>query len=362
MVIGINATAAFKKPRTGVEEYTYQLIKHLTMLEESRKHRFILYAPTHLSGSRHVLPANFCVSRLSWNKPMWTQLRLSAHLLFCQPDCLFVPVHVVPVVHPRKTVVTIHELEYEKYPNLYSFSQKKYLRFATKYSLKKASNIICVSESTKKDLIELYDTDPQKITVVYHGIELPKKIKSKQNIAKNAKPYILFIGRIETKKNVHGLVQAFDILKDKYSLAHQLVLAGSQGYGYENVKIQILNSKYKDDIIEKGYVLEKQKKSLLRNASVFAMPSFYEGFGMPILEAQSYGVPVVTSNVSSMPEVAGKAAVLIDPESADSIASGIYQIINDRIAHAQLVKKGYENLHRFSWQKSAQQTLAVLVQ
>ena len=105
MLIGINATAAFKQPRTGVEEYTYQLIKSLTMLEESRQHRFLLYAPAHLAGKRHELPSNFQVKRLNWPRPMWTQARLAWEVLWHQPDSLFIPVHVLPIVHPKRTIV-----------------------------------------------------------------------------------------------------------------------------------------------------------------------------------------------------------------------------------------------------------------
>ena len=361
MLIGINATAAFKQPRTGVEEYTYQLIKSLTMLEESRQHRFLLYAPAHLAGKRHELPSNFQVKRLNWPRPMWTQARLAWEVLWHQPDSLFIPVHVLPIVHPKRTIVTIHGLEYEHYPELYPQRTRRYLRLTTKYALRNSKKIITVSQSTKKDLIDFYHADPDKIEVVCHGIAMPKKIKGKDK-QKNTKPYILFIGRLETKKNVHGLIEAFDILKAKYKIPHQLILVGPLGHGYEEVKIDILNSKYRQDIIEKGYVSEKEKKSLLRNADLFALPSFYEGFGMPVLEAQSYGVPVLTSDISSMPEVAGQGAILIHPQNAKDIAEGIFKIIDKEEIRNDLIAKGYDNIKRFNWSKCASQTLKILLE
>jgi len=361
MNIGINATAAFKKPRTGVEEYVYQIIKHLTMLEESQRHRFILYAPKSLAGLRHILPQNFFVKRLAWSLPMWTQIRLALEILASKPDCLFIPVHVLPFFHPKNSVVTIHGLEYEHYPRFYSNRRRRYLRFSAKYALKHARKIIAVSESTKQDLINLYKADPDKIKVVYHGVEIPKKIKNNNQLKKNKKPYILFIGRLETKKNVQGLIEAFDLLKERYKAPHQLMLAGPRGFGYEEIKIQIIKSKYKEDIIEKGYVSEKEKRQLFRQADIFALPSFYEGFGMPILEAQACGVAVVTSDVSSMSEVAGAGAILANPNNRQDICQGIYKIISNQHIRNDLIIKGYENIKRFSWQKCAEQTLKVLI-
>jgi len=168
MVIGINATAAFKNPRTGVEEYSYQLLRHLTMLEGARRHRFVLY-------NNHFpefdLPENFELKRLRWPLPIWTQLRLAGQMAFNRPEILIIPVHVLPLIHPKNSVVTIHGLEYEHYPQMYPFYHLSYLRYSTKYALKHARKIIAVSESTKRDLIELYNAKPDKIEVVYHGVE-----------------------------------------------------------------------------------------------------------------------------------------------------------------------------------------------
>lgn len=188
MLIGINAAAAFKQPRTGVEEYTYQLLKHLTMLKETKKHRFVLYTdnviarnPDRSRGDEAIpwhLPNNFQIKQLRWSLPMWTQIRLASEILLNKPEALFIPVHVLPLAHPQNSVVTIHGLEYEYYPEMYPWQHLKYLRWSTQYALKYARQIIAVSENTKKDLIELYNGNPEKIKVVYHGVvrDSPSKV------------------------------------------------------------------------------------------------------------------------------------------------------------------------------------------
>ena len=359
MNIGINAVAAFKEPRTGVEEYVYQLIKHLTMLKDSDKHHFILYSQNN-NNFNFKLPNNFEINKLRWSLPMWTQIRLTAEILKNKPDILFIPVHVLPFIHPENSVTTIHGLEYEYYPEMYPANHLRYLRWSTKYALKNTKKIITVSQNTKNDLIKLYNADPDKIKVIYHGFN--DRIRLNKLKPKKDYPYILFLGRLETKKNVQGLIKAFNSLKKKYQVPHKLILAGSNGFGHKDIRSQISKIKFKDDIIDKGYVSEKDKMVLLRNAEMFVLPSFYEGFGMPILEAQAAKCPVITSNVSSMPEVAGEGAILIDPENIEQISNMMYKIIDDNDFRKRLIKEGSSNLERFSWQECAQETLKFLLE
>jgi len=344
MTIGINAVAAFKQPRTGVEEYTYQIIKHLTMLKQVKKHRFVLYTDNNFQFN---LPENFVVRKLNWSLPMWTQIRLAAEVVINKPDVLFIPVHVLPLAHPKNSIVTIHGLEYEYYPEMYPWQHLRYLRWSTKYALKNARKIIAVSESTKKDLVELYGANPDKIEVIHHGFNVGNPISNISNI----RPYILFLGRIETKKNVHGLIKAFNLLKKKYKVPHKLILAGPKG---------VIPRSDLFDIELLGYVSEQEKWALLKNAEMMVLPSFYEGFGMPILEAQASGCPIITSNISSMPEVAGDGAMLIDPKNIEQIAEIMYKVIKNRELREDLVKKGYQNVKKFSWQRCVEKTLRVL--
>jgi len=375
MLIGINATAASRRPRTGVEEYTYQLIKHLTMLEETRRHRFVLYSNKQLTINNKQLPENFKVRQLKWPLPMWTQVRLASEMLFYKPDVLFIPVHVLPTAHPKNSVVTIHGLEYEYYPEMYPWRHLRYLRWSTKYALEHAQKIIAVSENTKKDLIELYGGKPEKIEIVYHGVigqgqslrDSPASRPVPEGLSLQS-PYILFIGRLEKRKNIEGLIEAFALLKEKYKIPHKLVLVGPRELlgavparaSFERTHFhgQSLDG---DQIITTGYVSEPEKWSLLKKADAFVLPSFYEGFGIPILEAQTVGCPVVTSNISSMPEVAGKGAILVEPKNIEQITEGIHKIISDSQLRKDLIAKGYQNVKRFSWQKCAQETLKILI-
>jgi len=381
MLIGINASAAFKQPRTGVEEYTYQLVKHLTMLEKNSRYRFVLYSQG-AGGQGTVLKGQsfrdspLIMKQLKWPLPMWTQVRLSTEMAINKPDVLFIPVHVLPLVHPQNSVVTIHGLEYEYYPEMYPWRHLRYLRWSTKYALKNARKIIAVSENTKKDLIELYGGEPEKIEVIYHGVE--QGLSFKDNPALKGQslklPYILFIGRLETKKNIQGLIEAFNLLKEKYQVPHRLVLVGPIPMSDKGLTLQVATLKRsrlrgrtfkvvkRSDLEILGYVSEQEKWQLLKKADLFVLPSFYEGFGIPILEAQAAGCPVITSNVSSMPEVAGDGAVLIDPKNIEQIAQGIYQVISDENFKKELIQKGYKNVKRFSWQKCARRTFKVLTE
>ncbi|MFH1612002.1 MAG: glycosyltransferase family 1 protein [bacterium] len=404
MIIGIIATPAFKKPRTGVEEYTYQLIKHLTMLEESKKHCFILYSQDNTEFD-FKLPKNFKIKILRWQLPMWTQLRLSYELLKRKPDVLFSPLGPLPLIYPKKLVVTLHGLEYEYLPKAYKRFNRYYIRYNNKRSLKRAKKIIAISEATKRDLVKLYKGDVDKISVVCHGIasvipDFPSVIPAKAGIynldsrfrgnnregggndkeeSGNDK-YILYLGRIETKKNIQGLIKAFNLLKQKYNVLHKLVLAGMKGWDFDKV-VQLCHCEERpkgatwqscgskqstdfilknDDIIITGYISEDQKWQLLQNADCFAFPSFYEGFGIPILEAQKVGCPILTSNVSSMPEVAGDGAVLVNPNNIEEICEGLYKIISDENFKKNLIKKGHENVENFSWLKCTKKTLQVI--
>jgi len=387
MTIGINAAAALKQPRTGVEEYCYQLIKHLTMLPEAKAHRFFLYVPKsdtntriHLNDSNNKyfdfeLPINFEVRKLNWPLSMWTQIRLASHMVFNKPDVLFIPVHVLPRFHPKNSVVTIHGLEYEYFPEYYPFWFRNYLCWSTRYAVKHARKIIAVSENTKRDIIKFYRADVGKIEVVYHGVKISRcdvhssdYIFHDREICNQGKiPTLLYIGRIELKKNILGILEVYKILKEKYKISHELILAGAPGYGYEKIKLALTENisplqrrNVLRQVRELGYVSEAEKWKLLRGADAFLFPTFYEGFGMPILEAQAAGVPVVSSNVSSIREVARDSALLIDPNNPEQIAQAVYKIIDDKALRDKLIELGFDNIKRFSWEKCARETLRIM--
>lgn len=364
MIIGIHSLAAFKPQRTGVEEYVFQLFRKLLNIDEAKKHRFLLYSSFKNSEAEKELglfgSENFRVKILRF-PVMWTQIRLAFEMAVKKPDALFIPAHVLPFIHPKNSIVTIHDLYYEYFPKAYPFFHQRYLRWTTKYALFKAKKIIVPSESTKKDLIELYGGDPKKIKVIYHGFA-PFIVSDTEKSPLNQK-YILYIGRIERKKNIEGLIKGFELAKEKYRIPHKLALIGGPGHLYEEIIRKINVSPVKQDIILTGYLDEKQKNIFLKFADIFAFPSFFEGFGFPVLEAQFAQIPVITSNVSCLLEIAGKdGAILIDPKNSEEIAEAIHKSVNDNKLRDFLIKNGLENIKRFGWEKCARETLQTIIE
>ena len=420
MIIGIDGSRAFIKNRTGIEEYSYQVIKNLR--DKLNDQRVILYVKKtnnlQLTTYNGVVKINDLELPKSWQIKVikfprfWTQIGLSLEMLLHPVDVLFIPAHTVPIIHPKKTIVVIHGLEYEFCPKAYSSWERIYMRGTIKKSCQWASSIIAVSNNTKLDLQRLYNVDSKKISVIYEGysrgernFQFPisnfqsnpndqiSKIKTLEIQSKfeirNSK-FLLFIGRIEERKNISNIVKAFEILKEKYNIPHKLVLAGKSGFGYQDVKSQMSKVKCCDDIVELGFVSEDEKWELLKKADVFVFPTLYEGFGIPVLEAQSVGCPVVASNNSSIPEVASChsgldpesrakhagegldsrfhgndngycSALLVDPQNPQDIAENIFKLISDETLKNAIIQKGLENVKRFSWEKCAQEISQILL-
>ena len=376
MVIGIDASRAFLKRRTGIEEYSYQVIKHLRDVLPADA-EVVLYVRKKLSFTHgrlqknppeidFTLPKNWRV-RAIWAPRFWTQIGLSLEMLFQGPDVLFVPAHTVPLIPPKETVVTIHGLEYEYCKEAYSFWERIYMHYSIMWSCKVASTVICVSENTKKDVMKLYEVGEEKIEVISEGYENNFQFpisnfqtSINESSSQIKKPYRLFIGRLEERKNIVRIIEAFEILKEKYKVLHELVLVGKPGFGYERIQAKIQDSRFKIHIRELGYVTEEEKWELLRGADVFLFPTLYEGFGIPVIEAQSVGVPVVTSNISSLPEVAGDGAIFVDPFSTESIAQGICQVLSDQGLRSGIIEKATRNVGRYSWARCAREVGSLL--
>ncbi len=264
--------------------------------------------------------------------------------------------------------MTIHDLAWIFYPQAFTWFNRNFLRLSTWFAVKSASKIIAVSEATKKDLTKTYKVDGSKIAVVHHGYELEKSGQSvRRSLGEGGDPlinlpkdYILFLSTLQPRKNLEGLIKAFRQLKqDLPELPHKLVVAGKPGWKFESILKTIEDNK--DIAVYLNHVSEAEKSAILLKAAALVLPSFYEGFGMQILEAFAAGVPVAASNVSSLPEVAGEAAVYFDPKDTSQIKSAIKNILLDRGLADRLREKGKERLEQFSWRKSAKETLEVLI-
>lgn len=355
MIIGIHAKGAFKYERTGVEEYVYQLFKHFAMLDESMQHSFLLYTP-HYKDTLY-LPDNFSVQQF-YSPFFWTKLRLSISMLFDAPDMLFMPANFLPLLHPRRTVATIHGLEFEYYPEAFAPSHLSYLRSGTRRVVRSAKKIIVPTNAGKEDLVKFYKADPNKIIVIHHGVN--PQVAYHHRYPPIDEQYILFVGKLEKKKNVRSIVKAFAVLKEKHKIPHKLVLVGSPGFGYHEIQKEIDGTLYKTDIVLTGYISQEEKESFFKYADVFVFPSLYEGFGMPILEAQLRQVPVVTSQIPSITEVAGDGALFVDPASVEQLTEAVLTVVSDDATRADLIAKGLKNAQKYSWFKCAKETLEVL--
>ena len=364
MRIAMDASGAFLHERTGVQECAYQMIKHLR--EPLKDEDVILYLRKGTQENIDFnLPTNWQVKELKARR-LWTYWRLSLELLLHWPDRLLVISHIVPPIHPRNTTTFIHGIEYEIYPEAYSKYERLAMRFGIKNSCRWSKRIICASNNTKQDLINYYKIPEKKMRVVYEGVNPVQDseehydtiLLQRNNLER--KKYIFFISRLEERKNVVNIMKAFEILKTHFRIPHKLVLVGKPGYGWETIEHELEENEFSDDIILPGFVSEQEKWAFLRNASVCAFPTLYEGFGLPVLEAQQVGLPVVTSNNSSLKEIALESALTVDPHNPAEIAEKINVLISDEKERNNIINKGYENTKRFSWDRCGKLMAKVL--
>jgi glycosyltransferase involved in cell wall biosynthesis len=362
MLIGIDASRATAARRTGTENYSLHLIRELLNL--GQQHRFRLYF--NQAPSPGLLPGN-AEQRVIPCPRLWTHVRLSWEMWARPPDLLFVPSHVLPLVHPRRSVVTVHDLGYHYYPEAHTLSQNLYLRWSTRYNARTAARVLADSEATCRDLVRHYGVPPEKIVVVYPGrdetlapvtdVALLAAMRARYGLSG---PYLLYVGTLHPRKNLVRLVQAFASFSQSPIPNLQLVLAGQKGWLYDEIVTQVRRSGLADRVVLTGYVPDADLPALLSGALAFVYPSLYEGFGLPVLEAMACATPVVCSNVSSLPEVVGDAALLVDPLDMEAWVVALRQITADEGLRRELVERGLCQVRRFSWRRCAEETLQVL--
>jgi glycosyltransferase involved in cell wall biosynthesis len=251
--------------------------------------------------------------------------------------------------------MTIHDVTFIKYPEFVTGIVKTYTQ-RIKQSLQWTDLVIANSASTKRDIIEYLDVNPEKIFVT----PLASRYSSLPNPPSSltiTKPYLLFVSTLEPRKNIINLIDAFNYLKDRYKLDHNLILIGKKGWKYQPIFDKISQSPFRDSIQHLDYLADDLVADYYQKADVFIYPSFYEGFGLPVLEAMTLGCPVVTANTASLPEVTGDSAILINPDNPLEIAAAIYQVISDTSLRQELITKGKKQAAKFSWQKTAQATI-----
>jgi glycosyltransferase involved in cell wall biosynthesis len=363
MKIGIDASRVTEAGQTGTERYSREIIA--AMLRVAPEHEYRLYTRSE-ENARAVAafaPAN-AITRVAPPR-LWTHLGLARELARNPPDALFVPAHVLPVsaawgLRRVRKVVMIHDVGFHIFPAAHPIKQRLYLEFAARFAVKYADVVLALSENTRQDLISQYAAPPAKVQTALPGLPALANVTLAEMDAALNKfgirgPYALFTGTQQPRKNVRRLLQAW-ALADGLPDGAQLIIAGKPGWGGEALAdIAPPNVKFV------GYVSEAEKSALVRRARAVVVPSLYEGFGFPVIEAQSVGAPVACSNTSSLPEAAGDGAVLFDPLDAQDMASAITRVFCDDALRGDLVARGLRNAARFSWEKSAGVVLGAFI-
>jgi glycosyltransferase involved in cell wall biosynthesis len=372
MLIGIDASRAQKPNKTGVEWYSYHLIQELKKITAGGPHQWVLYSREALTGSLAELPENWYEVRAKWPpKWLWTQVRMSWEMWRRPVDVLFVPAHVLPPMRPEKSVVTIHDVGFRRFPNLYTKADRSYHQNTTRRITNGDARVITVSEFSGRELAELYSINTRRIAVTPLGVDhtLYRPITDRAVVEDVLHKYrlppsfFLAIGRLEAKKNTVNLIRAFEIFKHRRGVGDptHLVLAGIPGSGYEDVKKAIAASPQKQYIKEIGYIEEEEKPALLSAARALVNISWYEGFGIPAVEAMACGCPVIASNNASLPEVIGEGnGLFVHPKDVDATARAMDRLIADRELRESLVQKGPQVAEKYTWRRTAEATIPVL--
>ncbi len=366
MILGIDASRANREQKTGVEWYAFFIIQELKKIVpvdwEVR-----LYCDEPLKGDLATLPVNWKEKVLYWPpKRLWTQVRLSWEMITNTPDILFVPAHVQPYIHPKKTVLTVHDVAAKATPGAYNKFEKWYSLWTAEEALQKVPAVIVPTQAVKDDLLQLFPKiNGGHVQVVHHGINpiflteagfnTNAEILHKNNIQK---PFIIAVGRIEHKKDSVGLIKAFERAIEM-GYKGSLVLVGKPGFGYHDVESVIKKSAVKNYIFIIPWLESVDLVALMRQADALAFPSLAEGFGLPILEAMTLGVPVIASDLPVLHEVGGSATKYVPVGDTEQLAGAIIEVTQP-VNQARYRLLGRERAQNFSWEKSARKTWEII--
>jgi glycosyltransferase involved in cell wall biosynthesis len=348
--------------RVGSGEFAYQLLKEIYNLKS--KNDFFIYLPSSPTQDMPTEHENWKYEVFRAKK-LWTLIGLGKKLFKNNEklDVFYSPTHYLPLNFRVPSVISILDVSYMHFPKLFKKKDLMMLKYWGKYSIKKSKKIITISESSKSDIINLYKVPAHKVEVVYPGIKHESRITNHELDMEDLKEkfgikneYILFVGTLQPRKNIKRLIEAYSKLNTEATL----VIVGKKGWQFEEIisSPEKYGVKPKVKFIENA--LDEDLSALYKHAEFFILPSLYEGFGLPVLEAMSYGCPVITSDVSSLPEAGGDAALYVDPESTEDITKKMQELLDDKELREKLIKKGHEQVKKFSWEKSAKETMKVI--
>ncbi len=361
MKIWIDGYEANVQQRLGSSQVAFELLKNLEDIDKTNEYTVVLPNPPIVDLPKERMGWKY---RILKPKRLWTQIALPLALYSTKekPDIFFSPTHYIPRFSPVKRIVTIFDLSFLHFPEMFNKKDLWQLTNWTKFSIKNADHIITISNFSKQDIIDQYKIDRTKITVAYPGYDKEKyreqgtgnrvqEIKTKYKTGDN---YIIYIGTLQPRKNLIRLIEAVFRIDNL-----TLVVVGKKGWMYDEILETANRLKIADRVKFLGFIPSDDLPELIAGAKSFVMPSLWEGFGIPVLEAMACGTPVIVSNVSSLPEVVGKAGILIDPYSINQLEQAIRTIITDKKMHLKFAKAVVLQSKKFSWDKMAKTTLKV---
>ncbi len=357
--------------RAGIASYIRNLVSGLYRVAPDN--RYVLLCPTRgtsLAPRVEVPETAWRALRLPLRnrlfKGVWENLLVPLTVCADRLDLVHFPRFAVPRIRASRTLVTIHDLAFYRCPDTLTPRGQRYFAQATAQAVRRADAVIAVSNQTRQDLLDIYPISPDRVHVVYNGVEsrfcpgdpasARERIRRTYGVEGG---YILFLGTLEPRKNVVGLLNAYALLRETGAGDLPLVLAGRKGWLYERIFQAVEDLNLASHVHFLNHVPHADLPDLYRAAQVFAYPSFYEGFGIPVVDALACGVPVVTSNTSSLPEVTGDAALLVDPNDPEAIADALRRLIEDRALADALRQRGPRQAARFSWDRAAGETLDI---
>jgi glycosyltransferase involved in cell wall biosynthesis len=362
MRIGIDSRSVIGK-KAGFGQYTDNLLSQLSKID--KENHYTLF----FSKNSEIKYPSFDnkVIRLFRFPELWEQLRLPIEAAAEKIDLLHCPTNPGPIFAPCKRVFTLHDVNYMRYPE-FSYDKKTqwYWSLFSRAAAKAADLIITISSFSKKEIIELFNVPEEKVEVIYlaagdnfRQIKLGKESEKIDSLRKKyclPGEFILFVGTVSPRKNLVTLLRAIAKLKKK-GIKEKLVIVGDSGWKTKELSIIINELNLNKEIIFAGYVSEEELLLFYNLASVFVFPSIYEGFGLPVLEAMKSGCPVVASNNSCLPEIAGKAGLLVDPLDSTAFAEAIEKVLTDSLLRKRMILLGKKRASEFSWKKTAEQTI-----
>jgi glycosyltransferase involved in cell wall biosynthesis len=367
MKIGINARY-IQKQRTGIENYLHNLIKHLKLTDHTDE--FMLYFGNDKPIPQDVLGGNFTsdIPSMSTNSQikriLWEHFYIPQALKRDKIDVFHEPSFIAPIFKSCPTITTVYDLAFIFHPECFTRRNVLYLNTMLSRSVRSSDRIIAISNSTKNDIINHFNIEQNKVRVVYCGYnDYFRAMDSKEACAGTLRKhgitgeFLLNVSMISPRKNLLTLLRSFKSARAKRKTGLQLVIAGSKGWLYEEIFEEVSKLSLEKYVIFTGYIPDEELLHLYNSAALMVYPSIYEGFGLPVLEAMACGCPVIASNTSSLPEVCGDAALLVNPLDAEGLSESICKALEDNAFRNRMAVRGFQRIKSFSWSKAANETL-----